>query len=402
MTILTPRFDWLHEPRLVRIVAALCSAGEARFVGGCVRDSLLGDSPLDNPAIDIDIATTLTPDEMKPAFAAAGIRAVATGEAHGTVTAVADGLVAECTALRADEVTDGRHATVRFTKDWDEDWRRRDFTINALYADSAGKLWDPAGGLDDLKAGRVRFIGEPEERITEDALRILRFFRFSARFADRFDPEGLAAVTRKAALLDILSRERVWSEVSRTLHARRAPAAFEAAEKAGILAHVLPGTARTDVFRRVHGQGPLSDALGLAALWPGVSEDTLRKRLKPSVSLIAAYLGILAARDAIASRVGPHEVLYRFGRAASLDGARLASAEGTPVPGPVAAALNKDPVPVLPLSGKDIVARGVPPGPEVGAILDAFERCWLDAGAPADLQWAEETLSMLSGGKSSS
>ena len=299
MPTLEPRFDWLSEPRLGKVLGVLNDGGEARFVGGCVRDALLGMSPLESDAIDIDIATDRTPDEMKALFDTAGIRWIATGEAHGTLTAIEDGLVTECTTLRADVETDGRHAEVRFTRNWDEDWRRRDFTINALYADHNGTLIDPVGGQKDLAAGLVRFIGDPAERIKEDALRILRFFRFSARFAATFDAVAMEAIRAHTDLLYILSKERIWSELGRTFHARRAPDALKAADAAGVLAHLLPGAPRLDVFAHLHTGQELSAALNVAAIWPGLSADVLKRHLKPSNQFLDDYAAIEDAGRAV-------------------------------------------------------------------------------------------------------
>lgn len=397
-----PRFDWIAEPRLRRVLSALQDVGDAKLVGGCVRDGLLGFSPLEVDAIDIDIATDRTPDEMKAAFEKAAIRWVATGEAHGTITAIEDGLVAECTSLRADLDTDGRHAEVRFTRDWDEDWRRRDFTINALYADESGEIWDPCGGQQDLADGRVRFIGDAGQRITEDALRILRFFRFSARFAETFDKEGLEAIKSKTELLDILSRERIWSELSRTFAASRAPDAFKLAESTGTLARILPGEPRLGVFRRLHERGRPEAATSVAALWPGLSRDTLKARLKPSSQFLDTYETVEKARSAIAEGMAGYELLYRFGRYPSVEGSRLAMAEGHQVEPALARSLEQDQVPVLPVSGKDLIAKGLQPGPEIGKLIATFEKRWLDAGAPNDPQRTDALLSDVLSGKTPS
>ena len=189
-------FSWLTAPHLVKVIAALEAAEphSARFVGGCVRDSLLGAKPK-----DFDVATALTPDAATAALKAAGLGVAPTGVEHGTVTAIADHKGVEVTTLRADVSTDGRRATVAFTRDWATDAGRRDFTVNAIYLTPDAKLYDPVGGVADAMAKRVRFIGAPEARIREDYLRILRFFRFSARFCETFDAAGLAAC---AALKD--------------------------------------------------------------------------------------------------------------------------------------------------------------------------------------------------------
>jgi tRNA nucleotidyltransferase/poly(A) polymerase len=384
-------FGWAREPRLLRITAALQAGGEARFVGGCVRDSLLGLDPLTSDAIDIDVACDRTPEEMKALFGRAGIRWIATGEDHGTLTAVEDGMVAECTTLRADEETDGRHAEVRFTRNWDEDWRRRDFTINALYLSPDGTLHDPAGGLPDLQCGRVRFIGDAGTRIEEDALRILRFFRFSARFAHAFDQEGLKAIAERKKLLAILSKERIWSELSRTYAAPRAPEAFRAAEDAGVLGELLPGPADLSLFAGVHGQdGLMTSALGTAALWPGRERALLKQAFKPPAVFLDLYEEIGAARAAAEEGQGARELLYRFGREASEGGVRLAMVLGAAAETRLQAVRGEE-IPVLPYGGKDLLALGLKPGPELGRVLKAFEAAWIEAGFP-DEEAAREKL----------
>ncbi|MEO1658484.1 MAG: CCA tRNA nucleotidyltransferase [Pseudomonadota bacterium] len=381
------------------VFSALHREGEARLVGGCVRDSLLGLAPLDHDAIDIDIATTLNPDEMGTAFSRAGIKWVGTGVAHGTLTAIVDDLVCECTSLRSDIETDGRHAEVAFTRDWDLDWRRRDFTINALYADCNGVLWDPSGGLADLDARRVRFIGDPVERIREDVLRILRFFRFSARFGDTFDNGALEAIKQTAALLDGLSKERIWSEFSRTLAAKAAPVAMRAADEVGALKRIVGSNADLDAFEKVHQPADLSPALGIAALWPGLSGDDLRQAFKPSTDFLKAHRAVEAAAESIAQGASSPRLLYTFGREASLDAIRLAEARGVAIDPALATSVDTDDIPVLPLAGRDLVAGGIPPGEQVGLILRRFEDAWLDAGAPQTDEEVKDLLTAVLSGQ---
>ena len=210
--------DWFLWPGTQAVFACLNRDGfESRVVGGAVRNALLG-----RPVNEVDFATTAKPDDVVRLAAQAGIKTVPTGIAHGTVTLIACGVPFEVTSLRRDVETDGRHATVAFGTDWAEDARRRDFTMNALYADAQGKVHDPLGGLNDLRAGRVRFVGDPAQRIREDYLRTLRFFRFSAGYArGAFDPEGIAAAIRERMGLLRLSRERVRTELLRILAAPR-------------------------------------------------------------------------------------------------------------------------------------------------------------------------------------
>src|SRR3569623_722976 len=227
--LILPPAAWRDRPGLARLIEAL-GPGTARIVGGAVRETLLGIE-----TSDIDLATTHSPDEVIDRLEAAHIKAVPTGIKHGTITAVASDEVYEVTTLRRDLDTDGRHATVAFTDDWQEDAARRDFTINALYADpDSGELIDYFNGIADLDTRRVRFIGDPLVRIAEDHLRILRFFRFLARFGDTPDPAGLTACTDRANDLMALSRERIANELLRLLVAPRAPEVVELMLERGI------------------------------------------------------------------------------------------------------------------------------------------------------------------------
>ncbi|MEM9262843.1 MAG: CCA tRNA nucleotidyltransferase, partial [Pseudomonadota bacterium] len=242
-------FSWMVSSPVRRVFEALEAAkkGCARLVGGCVRDGLLSITPN-----DIDIAVQLTPDETMSALAAARLRAEPTGIAHGTVTAIVDGTPIEVTSLRADVDTDGRHATVSFTDDWLLDAVRRDFTINAMYLTPECELFDPWKGREDLRAGIVRFIGEPLERIREDYLRILRFFRFSARFAANvFDHDGLVACRREIGGISRLSKERIGTELIKILRGPRSCAAVRAMAEAEVLSAVYPHKASIEVFCQV-------------------------------------------------------------------------------------------------------------------------------------------------------
>ncbi len=275
-----PPATWRDHAGLRRVIDAL-GAGNARIVGGAVRDTLLG---IDTA--DVDLATTHQPEHVVDLLEAAKIKAVPTGIKHGTITAVAGDAVYEVTTLRRDLDTDGRHATVAFTDDWREDAARRDFTINALYADPAsGELFDYFGGIDDLEARRVRFIGDPLTRIAEDHLRILRFFRFLARFGDAPDPEGLKACTDRANDLMALSRERIANELLRLLVAPRAPEVVALMLERGIFAPVLP---------------EIGDALRLATLArqeeaAGVAPDPIR-RLAATLPRDPAAVAAVGAR----------------------------------------------------------------------------------------------------------
>ncbi len=343
-----------------------------------MRDALLGGVPS-----DLDLATQFVPAETIARLEAAGIKAVPTGIAHGTVTAVADGLVAEVTTLRHDVATDGRHAAVAFTDDWRADAARRDFTINALYADPlTGVVDDYFGGLTDLAARLVRFIGEPLARIAEDHLRILRFFRFHARFgAGMPDTAGLEACVQRANDLMALSRERVRDEVLKLLGVSDPVPTVTVMAELGIFAPVLPEI----VPERVHQLAAVCAAEAaeriaphplrrLAALLPvdaGVL-DAVATRLRLS-NVERKRLVLTAARD---GRLA--ELAYRDGIDSAVDRGLLRGDRD------LAAFVAGWSKPVFGVSGRDLIARGVAPGPEVSRLLGDVERAWIAAGFPLD------------------
>lgn len=375
-----PPAAWRKRAGLDALCAALgADVGDARFVGGIVRDTLLG-----TDANDIDIATRLAPAVVIERLRASGIKAVPTGIAHGTVTAVLPDGPVEVTTLRRDVATDGRHATVAFTDDWRADAARRDFTINALYADPAsGAVFDYFGGLADLAAARVRFIGDPRQRIAEDHLRILRFFRFLARFGDAPDADGLAACAARANDLMALSRERIADELLKLLVAARAPAIVALMIDHGIFAPVLPEITSADRLTRVamiEGEAGLApNAIRrLAALLPDdpALGDQLGARLKLSNAqrkrLIAALTPTLGPPHALGYRLGPDGAADRLVLHASRDEALAALA-----------ALEGWTAPSLPVSGGDLVARGLSKGPDVARTLRRIEDQWLAEDFPA-------------------
>ena len=349
----------------------------------------------------MDLATTLTPDRVVRAAEAAGLRAVPTGIAHGTVTLLAGDETAEVTTLREDIETDGRHAIVRFGRDFKLDAERRDFTINALSLGLDGTLHDPAGGRADLAAARVRFIGDPDTRIREDALRVLRFFRFHARFGGEApDPEGLAACIRARDGLARLSRERIRAELLKLLAAPGALAAVRVMSEAGLLQRLVGGIGDQGRLGRAIAAG-LPEVSRLAALcvWNGDDAERLGESLRLSR---AEQRVLLSYADALASLHGRDRIdgpdvralLAMHGEAAV---ATLAVLEGEPRPrvsdgarGMLAQASAAD-SPRFPLAGADLVAGGVPPGPAVGRGLAAARALWLDLGCPEDLS-ARQTL----------
>ena len=357
---------------MAALIAAL-GADDARFVGGCVRDSLLG-----VPVADIDVATRHEPDEVVARLRAAGIRSVPTGLAHGTVTALLPSGPVEVTTLRRDVATDGRHAVVAFARDWREDAARRDFTINALYADPlTGEVSDWHGGLHDLSARRVRFIGDPLQRIAEDHLRILRFFRFHARFGDAIDTDGLDACAARANDLMALSRERIAAELLKLLVARDAVAVVALMVARGILLAVLPeidaaGAGRlASLAGREAAAGVAPDAVRrLAALVPADAAASVGARLKLSNAQRKRLEGAGAGRG----DEGPLGLAYRVGVDGAVDRLLLAGADA-------AAVIGWQP-PRLPVGGGDLVALGLVRGPTVAAGLREVERRWIGEGFP--------------------
>lgn len=382
---------WLTASATRVVMAALQAAGGpdcARFVGGCVRNALIG-----QPVADVDIATTLTPDDVDRAIRAAGLKSVPTGIAHGTVTAVAERTPFEITTLRRDVSTDGRNATVAFTDDWAEDAARRDFRLNALYADAVGQVFDPTGeGVADARAGRIVFVGDPETRIREDFLRILRFFRFHAWYG-RGEPDAaaLAACRSLASGMTRLSAERVSSELMKLLSAPDPRAALRAMAGVGVLAQVLPEAALTPPFDAAVEQGGDATARLMMLLPPDeavVRDATARLRFPNAARdrLAFAAEAFRAVRLSMSDREA-RVALYLHGRQAVSDAVRRRWAEA-PGQGEEAQrllALADGWVrPRLPVGGRDVARLGVETGPETGRLLKAFEAAWIADDFPAD------------------
>jgi len=410
MTSRLPEAAWTRRKDLADLVAAM-GPGQARYVGGAVRDTLLGLA-----VKDIDVATPLVPAEVVARLKAAGIRSAPTGIEHGTITAILPAGPVEITTLRHDVSTDGRRATVAFASEWQDDAARRDFTINALYADPAtGEIADFFGGLDDLAARRVRFIGDARQRIREDHLRILRYFRFQARFGSQpADAEAEEACADLAATLKGLSRERVGMETMNLLSlADPAPTVARMAEL-GVLHVILPEADPAALVRLVaeeqrQGVGP--DALRrLAALLPadlslaetvasrfrlsGAQKKRLTLAARRNETLLPHQAGwtMSEANDgagqtapspssgtlSVSAQAGAallaRTLAYRLGREAALDRLLLV---GEPV-----APLQGWEIPQFPLKGGAIVARGIKAGPEVARLLGTIETRWLAEGFP--------------------
>ena len=398
--------DWLVRAETQAVFKAIAEAGfSARIVGGAVRNALIG-----RAVADIDFATTAQPNAVVALATAAGLKAIPTGIDHGTITVVVGRVAHEVTTLREDVESFGRHARVAFTADWQADARRRDFTINALYCEADGSVFDPLDGLPDLRARRVRFIGNADERIREDYLRILRFFRFHAEYGHgEMDEDSLAACVREREGLGHLSGERVRAELMKLLVAAGGVATIGFMTTAGIGAIVLgvaPEVAaltRMAAFEQAHGERP-DPVLRLAALLPsGTNIEDLKVKLRLS-SLEAQRLhqaNTLATQ--LDSRIDDTQgkvAIYRAGRAAFADAVMLAAARK-----PTAAAWPRllrlvrgwQP-PRLPVRGADLLARGVPPGPAIGRLLAAFEDWWVAEGFPSDPATIDVRLSHLISG----
>lgn len=390
----------LARPGVKAALAALEAPGEeTRLVGGCVRDALLG-----SPASDIDLATTLRPEEVMERARAAGLKAVPTGIEHGTVTLVAAKEPLEVTTLREDVETDGRRAIVRFGGDFAQDAARRDFTINALSLGADGQLHDTVGGLDDLRAGTVRFIGDPATRIREDALRILRFFRFHARFGHR-DPDAQALTACIAArdALDGLSRERVRTEFLKLLLAPGCVPVVTLLSAAGLLQRLGGGVGELGRLARsvAAGQGA---PMRLAALCVHAAHDEvrLRERLRLSnaeASALADYAATLAALHgrAVLGVTDMRALAALLGGRMLADTLAIVAGEPRPQVEPEAQAeaarlASGKNDPVFPLAGADLVSAGIPPGRAIGAGLAAAKAGWLARGCPEDAASRAELL----------
>jgi poly(A) polymerase len=368
---------FLKRPGIKRLLKALdAKDGTARFVGGAVRDLLL-----DVPHDDLDLATTLRPDEVTRRLEAAGIKAVPTGIEHGTITAVSSGTVVEVTTLRSDVSTDGRRATVAFTEDWRQDAGRRDFTINALYADPfTGELFDYFGGLEDLQSRMVRFIGDPLQRIAEDHLRILRYFRFHARYGHgEPDADALKACTDRANDLMALSRERIADELLKLLSLPDPTPTVRLMHERGLFEPVVP---------EITGIERLA-ALVAAECESEIAADPLRRLSAllppdpPTAERVAARLKLSnKARKRLASaadtslRETIHGLAYRLGTEGAVDRLLLASRPAD------AAQIANWPLPRLPIGGRELMARGIAEGPEVAKTLKRIEDAWEKEGFP--------------------
>ncbi|MGD0190510.1 MAG: CCA tRNA nucleotidyltransferase [Rhizomicrobium sp.] len=388
------RHAWLRTREIQAVMDALTKdGGAARFVGGVVRNALMG-----REVFDIDIATPLLPDEVSRRLNAEGIAAHPTGIEHGTITAVANAQPFEITTLRRDVSTDGRRATVAFTTDWAEDAERRDFTINALYASADGEVFDYATGLADLEAGRVRFVGDPATRIREDYLRILRLFRFHAWYGKGdLDADALRAAAAEKAGLSRLSAERIQKELLRLLDAEDPAPMLRIMAATGILSEILPGDVNIARLAGVAGIDaayffPADSVLRLAALFSADMGSAVADRLKLSNADRARIEDLTDAREKIVPYLSMREVhrhLYRLDRQRFRDRVILAWAADPKTSNAVSwrallEIADSWQRPQFPLTGRDVMAAGVSEGPLVGRILTEVEEWWVDSDFTED------------------
>lgn len=407
---------WFQDRELKHLLTLLnAEGGEARVAGGAVRNALMG-----LPVADVDIATTLRPEDVIERAVKAGIKAVPTGIEHGTVTLVTKHNAFEVTTLRRDVETDGRHAKVAFGSDWQQDAERRDLTINALYAAVDGTVIDLVDGLPDIKTRTVRFIGDASQRIAEDYLRILRFFRFFAYYGSgRPDADGLRACARAKDKLSTLSAERIWSEVKKLLASPDPSRALLWMRQAGVLTAVLPESEKWGIdaihdlvsAERLFGWAP-DPMLRLAAIVPpdGGRLEALAKRLRLSnaeAARLQAWANFPAVSEDIAD-IAFRRFLYRYGKEGAITRLKL-SLSASRGGGENDVAGMKRSIrfstllqqaeayqrPTFPIGGGDIVAAGVPPGKKVGEILHLLEEFWIDRNFVPDRAALSSRLSEL-------
>jgi len=379
-------FSWTETSPASDVMNALqaMKADSARFVGGCVRDSLLGFVPK-----DIDIATQLTPSEIITALNMARLGAVPTGIAHGTITAIADHCSVEVTSLRSDVSTDGRRATVAFTTNWREDAMRRDFTINALYLDADNNLHDYVDGLLDLEARKVRFIGNPYARIKEDFLRILRFFRFSARFVEGdYDRDGLEACTLLKNGINILSKERIGSEFEKIIKTKNALTALSSMDESGVFHEIWPHEPNLGAFNRLTGLvDEMPIALALAALWgqrgSGLGTEMRLSNADEKRRKNAVVNGV--SLKGMESLMGLRRCAYEMGTEKLNDAIKIylaMDAQVAPAKREKLTNVEAWPIPQFPFRGADVLRNGIEAGPLVSSVLTKTEQRWIEEDFP--------------------
>ncbi len=388
--------EWLNAPDTRKLIAALTAQGSlVRFVGGCVRNAIIH-----QPVEDIDIATPDKPDTVVQLLESAGLKAVPTGIEHGTITAVVEGKPFEITTLREDVATDGRHAAVAFTEEWHADAARRDLTINAIYADPDGTVYDPFGGVADIKSGRIRFIGAPSDRIQEDYLRILRFFRFQAYYGSGDpDQDALRAIAELKSGLNGLSGERIRTEFLKLLGARDPLLVLRTMTAAGVLQVLLPEATcfdrlaqlvdieanqlfLSDGLRRLGAlvdlEAPQAEALANRLRLSNAERDRLLE-MQTNDTKIVCYLSIREVRRAL-YRIGPGTfrdlVLFHWAADPKQTNAVQWRA--------LLALADSWVRPELPLTGRDVMNAGVPEGPAIGEVIKEVEEWWIDSDFTED------------------
>jgi len=397
-----PMVGWIMDPDVVRVMQALLAGTgvEARYVGGAVRDTVRGAMQY-GVQVDIDIATTATPEKVIELLNAAGLKAVPTGIDHGTVTAISNHRPVEITTLRHDVNTDGRRAEVAYTTDWAADAARRDFTMNAIYADMDGVLFDPLGGVADARAGLVRFVGDPDARIQEDYLRILRFFRFYAWCGKgEMDRDGLQACVRHVAGLAKLSPERVAKELLKLVSASTPMPALRQMAASGILTAVLPEASNPERLNALIEIDAMTffevdPILRLGALLPddGAVAAAVAARLRLSnaqrdrlVAMLSATLRVFCYMSVREMRRTAYRMTPRVMRDVAMlrwagDVKRNHNAVQWRALLPM---IDSWKPPVLPLDGHHVKLAGVPDGPQIGAVLREVEEWWIDADFTTD------------------
>jgi poly(A) polymerase/tRNA nucleotidyltransferase (CCA-adding enzyme) len=377
--------DFLHKPATAKVLDALPGS---RAVGGAVRDALAG-----LPVADVDVAAPLPPEEIMARLLAVGCKVFETGLAHGTVTAVWEHQPIEVTALRRDVLTDGRHAEVAWTTDWREDAARRDFTINAMSLGAVGVLYDYFGGREDLARGLVRFVGDPATRLAEDYLRLLRFFRFQARYGKGApDEAALAAIRAAIPGLARLSVERIWMEIKRILMVAEPVPALRLMAELGVLPAILPEIAAPDIdclARLVALGAPTEPLLRLAALGGAAPGLAARLKLSSAEARALRFLQEAAIPGVAIDAAGFRRWRAQHGAVAlEIQEAALWLADardGTaPLRAALRASLHAEAAPIFPLQGRDLLAEGATPGPALGALLAQLEEFWIAGGCSAD------------------
>ena len=402
-----PLNPWLDSSHTRAVFTALeQGGGEARFVGGCVRDAVL-----ERPVTDFDVACTLPPEKTLALLEAVGIRAIPTGIDHGTVTAIFDETKYEITTLRRDVAPDGRHTEVEFTDDWQEDAARRDFTMNALYASRDGTIHDYTGGVEDALYGRIRFIGDPLLRIEEDGLRILRYFRFYAHYGTPpFDPVSIAACEAKADMIDQLSGERIQAEMLKLLAASHPADILGEMQRRNVLGKLClitetPVLAALEMLAQVESEaGKVVDSLRRLALVvradkdPGEKRGEISRRWKLSGKQQAILTELVEKEQALVAdwnekqimRMIRHTKPERFADKVLLAWAEYLAAFPAEQKNardnfaPIIWFAENWEVPQFPLQGRDLLALGVPEGPKIGALLSELESFWEAADYRAD------------------